>query len=200
MFYAHSILCPIIDARNGQVYSAIYRLGAACGSAQGGYAQGGCDANALGQQGGAEGQQGHEGSPHGGRTLICVAEPAIRHVSELADAIRRLLSECRDATAARPLSGAPGCQPEAPDWRGPIIFNGDAAPKYMAYFERELAGAGNACRMAGERDLLSDAASAALVAHDMAQRGELTPPSMLLPVYLRASQAERRRNELGERR
>jgi tRNA A37 threonylcarbamoyladenosine modification protein TsaB len=201
MFYSHSMLCPIIDARNSQVYSAIYRLGALGASESrtrrvlgGGGA--GCP------NGGASAQLGGTGDPHGdgrglpgGGTLIRVAEPAIRHVSELAGEIGRLLSERRDAPTcpARPAAGAPsGCRP--------VVFNGDAAPKYMEYFERALADAGCACCMAGERDLLSDAASAALIAHGMAQRGALTPPAMLLPVYLRASQAERRRNELGERR
>jgi len=77
-----------------------------------------------------------------------------------------------------------------------VVLNGDAAKKYAGYFRSELEGVDVIC--APERDLHSDAASAALLVGGETERGivsRLETPFSLTPDYMRESQAERLRKE-----
>ncbi|MDR1440458.1 MAG: tRNA (adenosine(37)-N6)-threonylcarbamoyltransferase complex dimerization subunit type 1 TsaB [Clostridiales bacterium] len=228
--YQHSLICPIIDARNDYVYSAIYRRAPNGGQAS---------------FRGTASEPAAAAASATGASLACLAAPGARHVRELAGEICHILAEFACGSPAsepersseqtavnspsqepqsmpghepqtmpgkepegileRQPQNSPGQESENSPSREPgstpergrrslVVFNGDAAAKYIGYFARELESAGCACSVAGERDLLADAASAALLACDMALRGEFTSPSALMPVYLRASQAERLRD------
>ena len=69
----------------------------------------------------------------------------------------------------------------------PIIFAGDGALRYR---ELIVNGLGEQARMAPFQLHSSRAAHGALLALDARRRGQLVAPEMLLPVYLRASDAE----------
>ena len=139
------IICPIIDARNRQVYYQAFYPGDGVPSAA-------CEKNVTG-------------------------------VDDLARELK-----CMSSNEIKPGSGL---KPH----RG-IVLNGDAAEMYIDYFTYALEGIEVVC--APERDLYTDAASAALIVGSEIESGvvgRLTEPFFLAPDYMRKPQAERVREE-----
>ena len=136
-FFENVLLCPIMDARNGNVYQAVYASVTA-------------DSR-------INGNQTYQG-------FACLAEAALLSVGDAAHRLRAALE------------GNPGVDT--------VIFNGDAAHDYLDFFR---GGCGCAdCRVAAEPLLYQNAASAALLACEDAERGRLVPPGRLAPEYLNA--------------
>ena len=75
----------------------------------------------------------------------------------------------------------------------PKLAVGDGAHLCRDYLNSH----GIPCRLAPENGLYQSAAGVALVAEDMARRGETVSGRDLAPTYLRLSQAERERLEKG---
>jgi tRNA threonylcarbamoyladenosine biosynthesis protein TsaB len=150
------LACPMTDARNRQVYAAVYHI--ECGGD-----------TAARRIVGSEGAAFREMLPASAIAIELLAERLADIVGDVA----------KSKTSARVS----------------VIFNGDAAEKYIGDMRGLLP-----CEalVADERDMLPDAASAALLACEMAARGEFTPPAMLAPMYLRRTQAERLRDERRE--
>ena len=127
--YSDSLLCPIMDARNGRVYQALYRSG------------------------------------------VCNKAPTVRladtQMLDVGAAVDRLCSSLK-------------CNPDITR----IIFNGDAADKYIEVFAGSLAGF--PCYLSAERELYQSADSAALLACEAAERGLLITPDVLAPDYYNA--------------
>jgi len=91
-----------------------------------------------------------------------------------------LLKEC-----VLPPAGLPELIRSATDQ--PVIFAGDGALRYRDVIENRL---GEQARLAPFQFHTSRAAHGALLALDACRRGQLVAPELLLPVYLRASDAE----------
>jgi tRNA threonylcarbamoyladenosine biosynthesis protein TsaB len=176
--YSHSVICPLIDARNSQAYTALY---------------------AAVRQPGAP-----------GGALVRLTEPSIMHIGGIAEEICRWTGDTEGAGIAADAAIGSGtairfAEPDmhgsrahaahvSPKARQPrVALNGDAAAKHYDFLAQSLEGSGCACELAHERDMLQDAASAALIAYGKASAGLFTPPAALAPEYLRKSQAERLR-------
>jgi len=164
-----ALACALMDARNGNVYQAIYRI---------------CDINEIGAGVGVSDIDfAVEAAPdyeilHGGRffaegTIKRLAGTEMLGAGEAAERLRNALIGNPDV--------------------GRVIFTGDAAEKYIDYFWAQIYGIsrnpGTSTRiparfvMAAGRALCQSASAAALLACEAAARGELAAPDRLMPQY-----------------
>ena len=171
--YRCALSVPLIDARNNQVYAAIYgEPGEAVGSEFGGNVSD--DSTDI--RSGGDAVCGRVG---GGVRRLSEEMAADIHV--VADRMEQIIETlyAQRGVSVSPLE---------------IVFNGDAAPQHFDFLCSRLPKV--QCRCAAAEDLLQDAAAAVRVADYLVSNGEgLTMPDLLIPRYLRPSQAERLRRE-----
>ena len=169
------------------------------------YSQGSFGAGHAGAAGHADAAEHADAADYGGCMVACpMTDARNRQVYSAAYRMGRAQQRSRMAPAmpaaaiavdelAGRLAGLVGNIAEAGGGkRVAVVFNGDAAERY---FPEMAAALPCGAMLADERDMLPDAAAAALVACEMAERGEFTSPADLVPAYLRRTQAERLRDE-----
>ena len=154
--YHGTLLIPLIDARNDQVYTAIYTMAENCG-----------------QQTASE--AGIINGVSENRAVFRISEEMAGSIQEAAQCIRQVLERLRG-------------EKEIFDKSIVLILNGDAAQKHLEFLRASLPQV--KCICAAEEDLLQDAEAAARLAYIETENGRLLEPEMLMPNYLRLSQAE----------
>ena len=174
--YRCALSIPLIDARNNQVYAAIYGVP---GEAAGSEVVDGSEACGYG----SDDEKSSCGTVRGrvGGGLHRLSEEMAADIHVVADRMEQIIDTlyARRDISASPLE---------------LILNGDAAPQHFEFLRSRLPKV--QCRCAAAEDLLQDAAAAARVADYLVSTGEgLTTPDLLTPKYLRPSQAERLRRE-----
>ncbi|PLX83957.1 MAG: tRNA (adenosine(37)-N6)-threonylcarbamoyltransferase complex dimerization subunit type 1 TsaB [Desulfuromonas sp.] len=126
------------------------------------------------------------------QTLAMQAPFVTLPVCAMLDARKKEVYACRyswEHGRPRPLTMEKVGKPESivDECNEPTLFVGDGALVYRPLIVRQL---GDRAHFAPDYLNLPRAAGAALLAFDAWQRGEGKPPEQVLPVYLRASEAE----------
>lgn len=175
--YPDALLCPVMDARNGNVYQAIYL--AACAGAD---AAAGADTAAGANPGAAMETAAGTGADAAAcaDTAACTGEfmKTAACAGEFMKTVEFAALLSKGAAADRLKSALKLCGGVKR-----VIFNGDAAETYFDFFRGELAGLAQ-CTVAEERAISQNAAAAALLACGAVAAGRLEPPGHLVPEYL----------------
>jgi tRNA threonylcarbamoyl adenosine modification protein YeaZ len=175
--YAGSLLCPVMDARNGNVYQALYRVYAPAAATATVPVQMIAPAPASVTDTTPAATPGvfASGGVSGATVIVRVADAGLFSAREAAQRVRLALAEY-GGTGAGALAER-------------VILNGDAAAGMLQFFRSALSGV--SCVLAPEREMHQNAASAALLACEAAQNGRLMPPERLAPEYISESYANR---------
>jgi len=154
-----ALTCPVMDARNKNVYQAIYGEFAAISVEN--TETGATGAAGRGQAGEADAEKPMAAG------AVRLAEPAMVSIG---DSIRRLQTVTDKNSRIKRM-----------------VFNGDAAAAYIDYYKKGLRGV--ECMLAGGERMFQNASSAALLACEAANAGLMIPPELLAPDYLNAGYA-----------
>jgi len=143
----NALICPLICAKNGYVYQALYRSYKIYDTDE---SWANCIVISK-----------NEAS---GNIVVRIAEAEMLTLAAAAERINLALDEYVSAET--------------------VIINGDAAEAHYDFFDAHITNA--PCLLAGERDLLQSASSAALLACEAFAKGRAIPPGRLVPEYLNA--------------